>query len=251
MATRFDVTTMRSSPGSATRGVRRIALGAWLGPVARAVVVLTATLALTSCVRVYYADPIKARVVDAATGAPVEGVNVLAAWQAKGGLEGGNITGYVKVMEDVTNANGEFSFPGWGPKVWMNGGIRDGAPLLILFKPGYDATLLWERKYGVDFAPSHMSSSWEGREIPLKKFVGAVGDYSVRLAELQIYTGSIVRDGRCAWRSMPRFLWAIDQQHREFVAAKAPVRLYGLAYLNDLADRSCGSLEKSVVEQGR
>jgi len=228
-----------------------MALGAWLGPAVRAVVVLTMTLVLTSCVRVYYADPIKVRVVDAATGAPIEGVNVLAAWQAKGGLEGGNITGYVKVMEDVTNANGEFSFPGWGPKVWMNGGIRDGAPLLIFFKPGFDTTLLWENKYGVDFAPSHMSSSWQGRVIPLKEFVGPVGDYAVRLAELQIYTGSIVRDGGCAWRSIPRFLWSIDQQHKKFEAAKAPVRLHSLAYLNDLADRSCGSLEKFVVEQGR
>ena len=138
MATRFDVTAMRSSPGSMVGCVRRIAPGAWLASAARAVIVLTTALVLSSCARIYYADPIKARVVDAATGAPVEGVNVLAAWQAKGGLEGGNITGYVKVMEDVTNANGEFSFPGWGPKVWMNGGIRDGAPLLILLKPGYE-----------------------------------------------------------------------------------------------------------------
>ena len=99
-----------------------MARGSWLSCVAsRRHRARTTAFALTSCVRVYYADPIKARVVDAATGTPVEGVNVLAAWQAKGGLEGGNIMGYVKVMEDVTDANGEFSFPGWGPKVWFNG----------------------------------------------------------------------------------------------------------------------------------
>ena len=90
---------------------------------------------------------------------------MLAAWQAKGGLEGGNIMGYVKVMEDVTNANGEFSFPGWGPKIWLNGAIRDGAPLLILLKPGYEVSFVWEEKYGVEFAPSHLSSSWNGKAI--------------------------------------------------------------------------------------
>ena len=187
--------------------VRRITPGAWLASAARAVIVLTTALVLSSCARIYYADPIKARVVDAATGAPVEGVNVLAAWQAKGGLEGGNIAGYVKVMEDVTNANGEFSFPGWGPKVWMNGGIRDGAPLLILLKPGYEVSFVWEGKYGVEFAPSHLSSSWNGKSVPLKKFGRPEDEYAQRLSGLRTVLDTLIGKENCDWRSIPRFLY--------------------------------------------
>ena len=215
------------------------------------VVVLTMTLALTSCVRVYYADPINARVVDAATGAPIEGVNILAAWEANGGLEGGNIMGYVTVMEDVTNANGEFSFPGWGPKKWSNGAIRDGAPLLILFKPGYDAALLWESKYGVEFAPSHLSSSWNGKAIPLPKFTGSPEEFRDHLSGLVTALDTFIRADGCAWRSVPRFLKAIDGQHKAFLSARTTFALSSLEAMEERADKSCGPLNQYVLEHGQ
>ena len=251
MATGFDVTGMRSSLGSATGGVRRIALGAWLVPAVRAVIVLTMMLALSSCVRIYYADPIKARVVDAATGAPIQGVNVLAAWQAKGGLEGGNITGYVKVMEDVTNANGEFSFPGWGPKVWMNGGIRDGAPLLILLKPGYEVSLVWEGKYGVEFAPSHLSASLSGRSIPMKRYSERDEEFKQSLSGLWTVLDTLLLEKGCAWRSIPRFLYKVEEQRSAFLAEGAMVGLGSLDQMDSRSGLSCGSLRAYVLEHGR
>jgi len=251
MATRFDVTAMRSSPDSAVGCVRRIAPGSWLGRAVRAVVVFTMTLALTSCVRVYYADPIKARVVDAATGAPVEGVNVLAAWQAKGGLEGGNIEGYVKVMEDVTNANGEFSFPGWGPKVWMNGGIRDGAPLLILLKPGYEVSFLWEGRYGVEFAPPHLVSSWNGKSVPLKRFEHSQDEYKQRLSGVRTVLDTLIGKEDCVWQSIPRFLHTVDKQHQVFIRQGSTFGLEGLETMEARAAKTCGSLKSFVLEHGQ
>jgi len=251
MATRFDVAVMRSSPGSTVGCVRRIAPGAWLASAARVVIVLTTALALSSCVRVYYADPIKARVVDAVTGAPVEGVNVLAAWQAKGGLEGGNITGYVKVMEDVTNANGEFSFPGWGPKVWMNGGIRDGAPLLILLKPGYEVSFVWEGKYGVEFAPSHLSSSWSGKNVPLKRFEHSQDEYKQRLSGVRTVLDTLIGKKDCAWQSIPRFLHTVDKQHQVFIRQGSTFGLEGLETMEARAAKTCGSLKSFVLEHGQ
>ena len=156
MATRFDVNGAVLVPEGGLDHGRCPPSAGVLRRAVHGAVILALVLVSVACgsERTYTAEPIAARIVDADTGAPVEGVNVVAAWQAKGGLEGGNIMGYVTVMEDVTNANGEFSFPGWGPKKWRNGAIRDGAPLLILFKPGYDVRFLWETKYGVEFAPS-------------------------------------------------------------------------------------------------
>jgi len=216
-----------------------------------AVAALALTPAACSVERTYTAEPIAARVVDADTGAPVEGVNVVAAWQAKGGLEGGNVMGYVMVMEDVTDADGAFSFPGWGPKKWRNGAIRDGAPLLIVFKPGYGVRLLWEEKYGVEFATPHMSSSWDKQVIALKRFEGSAEDYAWNLSGLRTFLDGLLLEGGCAWRGVPNFLRTVDRQHREFVRQRTRVALDSLQSMQDNVDKSCGSLPDFVEEHAR
>jgi hypothetical protein len=216
-------------------------------------VILALALVSVACggERTYTAEPIAARIVDADTGAPVEGVNVVAAWQAKGGLEGGNIMGYVTVMEDVTNANGEFSFPGWGPKKWRNGAIKDGAPLLLLFKPGHEVRLLWEGKYGVEFAPSHMSSNWNGKTIEVKKFERMEDEYSQSYVGLWTVLDTLVLQRDCAWRGIPRFLKAIDRQRQAILQAGGTSVLSSLDAIQDNADKSCGSLKAFVLEHGQ
>jgi len=253
MATRFDVSVAACMAHAAPANGCRPALRSVAGRIARATLACIVAFAVTACgsERTYTAEPIAARIVDADTGTPVEGVNVVAAWQAKGGLEGGNIMGYVMVMEDVTNANGEFSFPGWGPKKWSNGAIRDGAPLLILFKPGYDAALLWESKYGVEFAPSHLSSSWNGKVIPLSKYTGSPEGFRDQLSGLVTVLDTFIRADGCAWRSVPRFLKAIDGQHKAFLSARTTFALSSLEAMEERADKSCGPLKQYVLEYGQ
>jgi len=253
MATRFDVNGAVLAPGAEhARGRCRPGVGV-LRRAGHGAVILAMALASVACggERTYTAEPIAARIVDADTGAPVEGVNVVAAWQAKGGLEGGNIMGYVTVMEDVTNANGEFSFPGWGPKKWRNGAIRDGAPLLILLKPGYEVRLLWEGKYGVEFAPTHLSSSWNGKAIPLKKFEGSLDLYDQYLSGLRTFLSTLLLEGECAWKSMPRALASIDRIHRLLARANVFAGLPSLDSMESRANKSCGSLTAYVLEHGR
>jgi hypothetical protein len=235
MATRFDVTSRPFSRAG------------------HAAFALAIAVACTACggERTYTAEPIAARIVDAETGLPVEGVNVVAAWQAKGGLEGGNIMGYVNVMEDVTNANGEFSFPAWGPKKWRNGAIRDGAPLLILLKPTYEVRFLWEMKYGVEFAPSHLSSSWNGKTIHIKKFERANDEYSQSYVRLWTVIDTLVAQPDCAWRGIPRFLNAVDRQRHAILSAGESSVLSSLDALQDNVNKSCGSLKAVVLEGGQ
>lgn len=215
--------------------------------------VLAVAVACTACggERTYTAEPIAARIVDAETGLPVEGVNVVAAWQAKGGLEGGNIMGYVTVMEDVTNANGEFSFPAWGPKKWRNGAIRDGAPLLILLKPTYEVRFLWETKYGVEFAPSHMSSSWNGKAIALRRFQRAEDEYAQRLTGIRTVLDTLIPQDDCAWRSIPRFLAAVDSQDRAFIGSGSVFGLESIELMEGRAAKNCGSVKAYVSERGQ
>ena len=251
MATRFDVREDPHAPTVAAR-FRRALLRA-CSRAGRAALVIGVAVACTACggERTYTAEPIAARIVDADTGAPVEGVNVVAAWQAKGGLEGGNIMGYVTVMEDVTNANGEFSFPGWGPKKWRNGAIRDGAPLLILLKPTYEVRFLWETKYGVEFAPERMTSSLNGKSIALRRFQRSEDEYAQRLTGIRTVLDTLIPQDDCAWRSVPRFLAMVNRQDRAFIDAGSAFGLESIELMEGRADKACGSVKAYVSERGQ
>jgi hypothetical protein len=82
-------------------------------------------LALSACER-YSADPIEAWVVDASSGAPLEGVIVTANWQRTGGFEGSYPKGQMMVMETTTDKKGRFQFSGWGPKWYFGEGKWSG-----------------------------------------------------------------------------------------------------------------------------
>lgn len=63
----------------------------------------------------YSAEAIEAKVIDADTKKPIEGVIVTASWQLLGGMEGSLPIGQMQVMETQTGSDGVFRFPAWGP----------------------------------------------------------------------------------------------------------------------------------------
>jgi len=119
---------------------------------------------------IYSADPITGWVVDANTGAPLEGVHVVATWKVKGGLEGGNIVGYLKVMETVTDKSGKFYFTGWGPRPNLHfGGVDNNSPSLLFMRRGY---AYWADSNMVSVTtptPSRIKSEWDGKTIRLPR----------------------------------------------------------------------------------
>lgn len=85
----------------------------------------------------YIAEPIEGRVVDQATGQPIEGAVVVAQWLLAKPPEGHPTERWV-VIEAVTDAEGRYQIPGWGPKRrpwfrWLTG----ADPELVVFKSGY------------------------------------------------------------------------------------------------------------------
>lgn len=73
----------------------------------------TGALSLCACAAEYSARAIEGRVVDAATGAPLEGVNVVVAWELeyiRPGISEGRGVAMFELAETVTAANGEFRF---------------------------------------------------------------------------------------------------------------------------------------------
>src|SRR5712672_2347041 len=105
-----------------------------------------ALLALSACAS-YSAKPISATVVDADTGQPLEGVNVVVTWELEfvknewgyGETRG---EGLMTQMEAVTSSDGKFHIPGWGPaRIPSNLPLRSMLspmqPSIRLFKSGY------------------------------------------------------------------------------------------------------------------
>lgn len=117
----------------------------------------SALLALPACAaQPPRPDPraeIRGHVVDAATGAPIEGVAVFAAWRTElppsasalagiaAGGHGGAEWRVVKVLETLTDAHGLFVIPAWPEREQLRPGtiVGDG-PVVGFFKPGYEPT---------------------------------------------------------------------------------------------------------------
>jgi hypothetical protein len=173
---------------------------------------LLAGTVLTGCT-VYSADPITATVVDADTGAPIEGVNVVAAWELQGSWNYGDAVGYVNVLESVTDGNGHFSFPSWGPRVANRGKVRLSAPALYIFKSGYRFGVYENNGPSTVNAPSKLVSDWAGKSLKLKPFVGSPKE----LVESYVFLTSVAihdldKNGRIA--DVPKFICSIAQENQ-------------------------------------
>jgi hypothetical protein len=118
----------------------------------------------------YWAESIHARVVDAETGRPIEGAAVVADWKLYGGGMGhGGHRSSMIVEETLTDANGEFRFGKWGPKLRPYYGVLDTAPWLVVFKTEYQHRFLPNEN---DSNCIVRHSDWNGKAIDLSRFSG-------------------------------------------------------------------------------
>jgi len=125
----------------------------------------------------YSAEPIEGKVIDHETGQPIEGANVVAQWVLAGGWEGHHIDRWI-VIEAVTDAEGRYRIPGWGPKwrPWFRW-LTNADPEIVVFKPVY-----WPRMErnmargsfsmeGINPSGTKVRKSfWNGKDIELWRF---------------------------------------------------------------------------------
>jgi hypothetical protein len=137
------------------------------------VILVLVLVGFSTCVwapPVYWGEAIRGHVVDAETGEPLEGVVIVADWKllAGGYGHGGHLDSLV-VQETLTDKNGEFAFPQWGPKLRPSFTMLDKAPWLILFKSGFEHAALWNEQSSNGFV---RRSDWDGHTVKLERFVG-------------------------------------------------------------------------------
>ncbi|MEJ2697944.1 MAG: hypothetical protein P8013_15025 [Candidatus Sulfobium sp.] len=122
----------------------------------------------SGCYPVHYDGPYKGKVVDAGTGAPIEGAVVLGVWYKEIPTAAGGVSSYYDAEETVTDRNGEFEIKGKGLRILTN-----ITPMnVLIFKAGYEyiGPAMWE-SLKLDGGLMKKKVAWEGDRaiIPLKK----------------------------------------------------------------------------------
>lgn len=200
----------------------------------------------------YSAKEISARVVDAETGQPLEGVNLVAHWVLNFGLEGGGGRD-LELMEAVTDREGRFRFRAWGPKrvpsdLPWEARMKNQDPEIILFKSGYFPLGISNEAKGAQPGPgaSVRSSDWDGKTIELKRFTGTPDVYG------SVVTGLLTGVGYyhdCGWKKIPRMLVALDREARELNRRNIINNVTTLSKVRDISERQqCGSFDEFFRE---
>ncbi len=176
-------------------------------------------LALPACAGLMYsAEPMEARVVDAETKQPLKDVVVTANWQLEQGTMGGNIqVGQLMVIETVTDEQGKFSFPGFGPKLAVTSHLVNDDPQLLIFKGGYHYQALRNEYSSKPELRTRMvrRSDWNGKTIELNPFEGTMEEWAEHVSNLGRNMDFILDFARgdkdCNWKKTPRMLAALHK----------------------------------------
>lgn len=183
---------------------------------------LFSAIPLTGCGKVYWAEAITAHVVDRESGKPLEGVIVVAHWELYGGFHPDTV-GQLNILETVTDQDGKFQFPAWGPKqvpsdMPSNSRLVDGDPVLVLYKPGYKPDRLSNKLTTAKLrgeGPLVRTSDWNGKKIELERFGGDASMHVDQIARLGGVLGFAYREPGCDWKKIPRMIAAIEVQAKE------------------------------------
>ncbi len=213
-------------------------------------ILLAVALTLSACIEAphqYSAEATTAKVVDADTKKPIAGVIVTANWQLEQGTVGGNVpVGQIMVMETITDKDGKFTFPAWGPKWTFKGHLVIDDPQLLLFKGGYEYRGLQNEVTTRYNKGSLRHSDWNGKTIEMKRFEGSLEEYAKQTYWLSVDMDRIHDYAHgaktCSWKNTPQMLSSLHRISLEF--EKQNLHPYGerIHRIDDIPiELGCGS----------
>lgn len=168
-------------------------------------VVLPLFLAACATPLVYSAREIRGQIVDAETRQPIEGAVVVAQWVLfEMGPGSGGHKGRLHIHETVTDKEGRYVIPAWGPRPHSPfTELHERSPEILIFKSGYKPKNLRNAAVKHD---SVRTSDWDGKVVELEKFMGTLEQYADAL-NFQLSTSLPEFD--YSWRSFPRMVLAL------------------------------------------
>jgi len=188
----------------------------------------------------YQAAPISGKVVDQETGMPVEGVNVAVYWQLYsdsllGGLGGRVATDVMGVSETVTDKDGFYHIPGWGPKVVKGDYLGEESPMIGFYKAGYEfkqvynsnMTLLVNKDYiseGYEYSKKETekgdvyTSNWDGVVIELDKEKNNIDDVIKNLEKADDFIDQILWGRGCKSELIGNFITSYSSEAKSVEA---------------------------------
>lgn len=191
---------------------------------------LISIFALQACSNTYSAKAIEAWVVDEETKKPLEGVIVVAHWELRYGLEGGGAY-QLHILETVTDKNGRFNFPAWGPKripehLPREARLKNNDPGLGMYYPNYNAVILANErsmKLMGDHGDSERTSDWNGKTIEMKRsgsgvrlseniFIDGKKENVAFIKSLQSVLHFVRNTRTCDWIHVPRMIVALTNE---------------------------------------
>jgi len=173
----------------------------------------------------YSAKSVEGWVVEAGSNTPLEGVIAVVNW---GLVDPTNLpVGQLMVMETVTDRNGHFVFPAWGPKPRPPKGALDpNAPQLLLFMEGYGYRRFANQTADGTGNPVALSSDWNGKTIEMRRLPDdaivnlgpgrVVSKRSLSLNGLSLSLAWAYRGKDCEWKQAPRMLAAVHRNKMKF-----------------------------------
>lgn len=194
---------------------------------------------------VFYSPEIEGRVV-MPNGEPVAGAIVVASWNIQEALTASSL-GQVALIEVLTDRNGSFNIPAWGPRFVALGTIREDEPIIRVFKPGFSPLVL--RNYeGLPVWPVYpvIKSRLDGKVLVLARFDGTADDYGFALQPLLDSLSPLFdNQEQCNWRVVPRLLLALEASKTKLMAENAGDTLrFAHQYAAQDAEPKCGDAER-------
>jgi hypothetical protein len=153
--------------------------------------------------KAFAAPGTRGQVVDAESGAPIDGAVVVARWeweQSRYVNGGGGYSNYgqsVHVGEAVTGADGRFAIAKWAATMTTGGRMADDAPRLLAFRSGYE--------------PQAQQAS-AGTTVRLKKFSGDGKEYAKLIANFQEGSGGLAWSADENWPAFPKMVMALQRE---------------------------------------
>jgi hypothetical protein len=200
---------------------------------------------LQACSTTNSAKAIEGRVVDAETHLPLEGVNVVSRWYM-------HIPGFngeeevIKLIEAVTDKDGRFYFPAWGPEAVPRDIPWDAFksfqyPAIEFFKSGYEPMGVSNQITGSRPKPGTTESEWNGKTIEIKKFKGRMEVYALMVRTV------VSGYSNCGWKKMPKAMVAVFKEAERLNQQKIDNSLPTIRDLENDGEK-CGSASEFFKE---